>query len=278
MGNAFCVPENRLPASLRGFDGNTKVGFVVVGLTHTLENNQWLTKIRGQMIKLRQKSSVKTTKVSSNVNNFSYPAEFDVPVAGGSGDVSNTIKGKALYNDAAFRAELKRIADSFQVSDLDLLKIMQAESGINPAAALYVKRDKSVEGKLQINSPRTGYELFATGLIQFTEPTLKTVGASSLEQIRTTNGIGQLKFVENYFKAYESQIRGGDVYTLYTATFLPAFITDVKNKNTSKVFKFGKVSAERVSEQNPAIAKAAGKVPGVALNVGDFIKYVSTIV
>ena len=74
MGNAFVVPENRLPASLRGFDGNTKVGFVVVGLTHTLEDNQWLTKIRGQMIKLRQKASVTTTKVSSTVNNFTIPA------------------------------------------------------------------------------------------------------------------------------------------------------------------------------------------------------------
>jgi hypothetical protein len=56
MGNAFTIPEDRLPLSLRGQGGterNTKVGFVVVGLTHSLDNNQWLTKIRGQMIKLR---------------------------------------------------------------------------------------------------------------------------------------------------------------------------------------------------------------------------------
>jgi hypothetical protein len=53
MGNAFTIPEDRLPLSLRGTDGETKVGFVVVGLTHTIDNNQWLTKIRGQMIRLR---------------------------------------------------------------------------------------------------------------------------------------------------------------------------------------------------------------------------------
>ena len=53
MGNAFTIPEDRLPASLRGDDLKTKVGFVVVGLTHTLQQNQWLTKIRGQMIRLR---------------------------------------------------------------------------------------------------------------------------------------------------------------------------------------------------------------------------------
>jgi len=56
MGNAFAIPEDRLPASLRGEGGtskNAKVGFVVVGLTHTIQNNQWLTQIRGQMIRLR---------------------------------------------------------------------------------------------------------------------------------------------------------------------------------------------------------------------------------
>lgn len=55
MGNAFTIPENRLPVSLRGSDNQTKVGFIVVGLTHTIDNNQWLTKIRGQMIRLRDR-------------------------------------------------------------------------------------------------------------------------------------------------------------------------------------------------------------------------------
>ena len=53
MGNAFTIPENRLPLSLRGDDGFTKVGFIVTGLTHTVNENEWLTRIKGQMIKLR---------------------------------------------------------------------------------------------------------------------------------------------------------------------------------------------------------------------------------
>jgi len=53
MGNAFTIPENRLPLSLRGTKDQTKVGFIVVGLTHTVDKNQWLTKISGQMIRLR---------------------------------------------------------------------------------------------------------------------------------------------------------------------------------------------------------------------------------
>lgn len=97
MGNAFVVPENRLPASLRGFDGNTKVGFVVVGLTHTLEDNQWLTKIRGQMIKLRQKASVTTTIVSSTVNNFTIPANSSSGGSTSGGSVTTSQGCRTAY-------------------------------------------------------------------------------------------------------------------------------------------------------------------------------------
>ena len=58
MGNAFTKPEDRLPLTLRGPDGKTKVGFIVVGLQHMIENNEWITKIRGQMIKLRDPANI----------------------------------------------------------------------------------------------------------------------------------------------------------------------------------------------------------------------------
>lgn len=74
MGNAFTIPQDRLPFSLRGpggTDNNTKVGFIVVGLTHTLDNNQWLTRIRGQMIKLRDSDAYGVTqKVQGLQNTF----------------------------------------------------------------------------------------------------------------------------------------------------------------------------------------------------------------
>lgn len=63
MGQAFTIPENRMPASLRGDDNITKVGFIVGGLTHTIVNNQWLTKIKGQMIRLREDTKYGSTQV-----------------------------------------------------------------------------------------------------------------------------------------------------------------------------------------------------------------------
>lgn len=60
MGNGFNIPQSRLPRSLRYDNGFTKVGFIVNGLTHTIDDNQWTTKIRGQMIKLREEDGVNT--------------------------------------------------------------------------------------------------------------------------------------------------------------------------------------------------------------------------
>jgi len=64
MGNAFTVPQNRLPASLRGTALEPKVGFVVVGLTQTLQNNEWTTRIRGQMIKIGDDISATGSKIA----------------------------------------------------------------------------------------------------------------------------------------------------------------------------------------------------------------------
>jgi hypothetical protein len=84
MGNAFTVPESRLPASLRGADGFTKVGFTVVGLTQMLEGNQWLTRIRGQMIKLRDAATTATARVAGeNVTQIPITTEGAVTTATG---------------------------------------------------------------------------------------------------------------------------------------------------------------------------------------------------
>ena len=48
----FTIPTDVLPNQYLDEQGKTKVGFVVAGLTHNIEGNQWSTTIRGQMINL----------------------------------------------------------------------------------------------------------------------------------------------------------------------------------------------------------------------------------
>jgi len=74
MGNAFTVPESRLPRSLRASDGYTKVGFIVTGLSHTIESNQWLTKIKGQMIKLREDSALRIPVYTPSRDQGQFPS------------------------------------------------------------------------------------------------------------------------------------------------------------------------------------------------------------
>ena len=83
MGNAFTIPENRLPLTLRGDGSKTKVGFIVVGLTHEISENQWLTKIRGQMIKLRDESKYVAPKVNPVIETAFSPVITPIPAAEG---------------------------------------------------------------------------------------------------------------------------------------------------------------------------------------------------
>jgi len=85
MGQAFTIPDKLLPYTYssrktEGFskDRTRNVGFVAVGLTHKIENNQWDTSIRANMIFLKNKTEfkgdvkkleAKTTQFGVNASN-----------------------------------------------------------------------------------------------------------------------------------------------------------------------------------------------------------------
>jgi GH24 family phage-related lysozyme (muramidase) len=48
----FTVPKDVLPTQYLDTQGFNRVGFAVAGLNHTIDNNQWVTNIRGQMINI----------------------------------------------------------------------------------------------------------------------------------------------------------------------------------------------------------------------------------
>lgn len=270
MGNAFTIPEDRLPLSLRGENGKTKVAFIVTGLTHTVESNQWLTKIKGQMIKIREEFKYNATTIIEGIQSQIVTT---APIT----ITSTSLLRSTLYNDQAFRDKLKRIADKYRINEIDLLKVMWAESRLNPKKTLYRKRDRSIAGDLQINNPAPGYELTAAGLIQFTKGTLETIGVSSLNQVIESDALRQLDFVDAYLNVYRREIAGRDIYTLYGSIFLPRILPALKRGDNNEILQFTPTTAYTVSVQNPAIARAAGKVPGTPLTVEDFRKYVTSI-
>jgi predicted chitinase len=122
MGNAFTIPESRLPLSLRGENGLPKVGFVVAGLVHTIQENQWLTKIRGQMIKLREVSSyssvVEVNKIQGQLKRISSSGTRELVGVGAGCTRVNSI---ALQNAG---------------TGFELLKKILTNNGLNSSIAL----------------------------------------------------------------------------------------------------------------------------------------------
>jgi len=278
IGNSFTIPDDRLPASLRGDGTFTKVGFIISGLRHTIVANEWLTSIKGQMIKIKTKSllSAEATAVGAATSGFTPPAPAGSPATG---NASAVIKGKALYNDQAFRTKLKAICAKYNISDENVLKVMNAESGLNPADSLYYDANKKA-----YSNPGPGRTLFATGLIQWTSDNVApggTPGPSyTLEQIRTMPGIQQLDLVDMYFdywKHHKRDISGQGMLSIYGLVFFPALVPVFNSQDTTTIVQAKGLSAASVSKQNPVIARAAGKLPGTPLTVADFRAYVNSI-
>lgn len=78
MTNSFTVPNDRLPYTYRGEGNTTKVAFIVTGLTHTIQNNEWLTKIKGQMIKLKKPVAIETAATQISRKQADFPKEASV--------------------------------------------------------------------------------------------------------------------------------------------------------------------------------------------------------
>jgi len=270
MGNAFTVPNERLPYTYRGPNGTTKIAFIVTGLVHTIQNNEWLTKIKGQMIKL--KNPVKIGTAATKITEVQQ-ARTQTTIVGSTGELGkckygfgcqrgfgDAYKNTTLYKNADFRAGVEKINSDFGFTDpVALYKIMYAESGLK-ADSTYRKSDNS---------------LFAVGLIQFTQDNVDGGIIPSLDEVIRTNGVDQLKWVRKYYKAWESKVRGKGIYAIYGVTFFPIAVDHLDEPDW--VFQTKKLSAYKVSYQNPAIACAAGKLPGTPLTIADFKKYVDCI-
>jgi hypothetical protein len=152
MGNAFTIPEDRLPLSLRGENGFTKVAFIVTGLTHTIESNEWLTRIKGQMIKLRNdiKVPTATTLITQVQNTFvgALPA--------------GTINGPAIdtTGNAAIIIKFLKSKGFSDVATAAAVGSFQQESGLNPAVV-------NINPKLPYN---TKFQTYAAGIAQWVGP------------------------------------------------------------------------------------------------------------
>jgi len=179
MGNAFTIPENRLPMSLRGNDGFTKVGFIVTGLSHTVDNNEWLTRIKGQMIKLR------TSLNYGAVQQITSTQVIPQTIASNSGGLTGAVIDDAVnfIKKHEGLASMKKVNTSVKNTS----GITYASSNINPDLILY---PYNLEGKT--NSDGTPALTIGWG----TFGTYKT-GVKANQNILSTDTITALQAEDN---------------------------------------------------------------------------------
>lgn len=106
-----------------------------------------------------------------------------------------------IFKDKAFIDEVNRVAKSLGMSPLDLLAVMDFETGgtFSPS----------------IQNP----DSLATGLLQFIPSTAKGMG-TTVEDLRKMSRIDQMKYVEKYLK--NKGLQGASIDDVYMSVLLPA--------------------------------------------------------
>lgn len=174
MGQAFTVSDELLPYTygakkVAGLpkDHINNVGFVMVGLTHTIENNSWNTAVRANMIFLKDK----TEFISGITRVENRAGTFDVNAAN---EVQSQVIGKVSLSDLNLNQSWENIA----------LDFISSKEG-------FLEKPKPDEGTL-----RAGY---GTDKIVIADGTVRSVGIDTvftiedakrtlIYQIKTTFG------------------------------------------------------------------------------------------
>lgn len=153
----------------------------------------------------------------------------------------------------AFGWKLMGIADQLKIHPNWLMQLMKAESGLSAQ-------------KKNIQHGRT----IAGGLIQWTNVTASQLG-TSLNALLSMNATGQLDYVYKFFKPFSGRIKS--YYDLYLVNFFPAAI----GKPDDWIIEAGKLNAELIATQNPAIYRYS-KIKDGKIRVVDFKAYVKASV
>lgn len=126
--------------------------------------------------------------------------------AGLSHNQSVSAKGNELKSNPDFMYKIQKVAKSLNCNPNDLLSVMNAESGLDPAA-----ENKSGKG--------------AVGLIQFTSVAIEELNNHGIpitkEQLKSMDAVKQLDYVEKYLqiaKQYsfssDAKLSAGDLYAI----------------------------------------------------------------
>jgi hypothetical protein len=200
----------------------------------------------------------------------------DTDAAVAKDEAVSKISTSSTGGNPSFINSIKALAKEYNINAKDLLTFIRMEStGLYEKATAYRKLDSNKgPGKKYIANPAPGYRLAAVGLIQFTNPTLKCLGLSSLNQILGTSYEYQIGLMRKYFACNKNQFMNADRYALYAGIFYPILASGgriVKPDNFILGSQISEETAIDIGSSNKAING------GKKISVADFKRFVDKL-
>ena len=191
-------------------------------------------------------------------------------------EVASKTNTASTGGNPKYRASIESLAKDYSISVKDLNTFIIMESaGKYEKSTLYRKLNSNKgPGKKYIDTPSPGYELAAVGLIQFTKPTLKCLGLTSLQDIVGTSYEYQVGLMKKYFACNSSQFKNADRYSLYAGIFYPILAKGGKIVKPDSFVLGSEISNDRAVEIGSSNKAING---GNKISVADFKRFVDKL-
>ena len=270
IGNLFNVDKTFLPQSYKGTISGVDVGYIVVNVAHSINNNVWDTTLEGYPF------VIPIEKADDTVEDYDIKLIVDYdPLTNEKTVYMDTIKNekvkgslRSMYNkaeqqDPGFQDKVREVAKAIGTTETDLITVMKAESGFDPTI---------------LNKEGSG----AIGLIQFIptkedkEKYLINNKIYTREQLKTMGRIKQMDLVREYFNYWglKGQKQIG-YYELYGITFYPDIIKNERPDNFILGSQSKPSTADSVARKNSGIVKFSDRKENgkPVIDVAAFKKY-----
>lgn len=191
-------------------------------------------------------------------------------------EVTSKTNTNSTGGNPKYKASIEELSKEYGISAKDLNTFIRMESaGKYEKATLYRKLDSNKNpGKKYLPNPASGYKLVAVGLIQFTKPTLRCLGLSSLDQILGTSYDYQVGLMKKYFACNKSQFKNADKYSLYAGIFYPILASGGKIIKPDSFVLGSEISNDRAVEIGSSNHFING---GKKISVADFKRFVDKL-
>jgi hypothetical protein len=269
IGNLFNVDKTFLPQSYKGAISEVDVGYIVVNVAHSINNNVWDTTLEGYPFVIPKEEKDDTVKDYDLKLIVDYDPLTNEKTVYIDNLKNERVKGslRSMYNkaeqqDPGFQNKVREVAKAIGTTETDLITVMRAESGLD---STIVNNDGGAVGLIQFFPTKNGGNEYKINGRIYTR-----------EQIRSMGRIKQMDLVRDYFYSwgFKGQKQVG-YYELYGVTFYPYIIKNNKPDDFILGSQISPDSAFAVAKQNSGIAKFGNRqINGKpVIDVATFKKY-----